>query len=161
MFDSFEGLPDATAEDGRLAAEWQKKKDNPMYFDNCRVQVEAVLAMMKQEKIEETSYRIFKGWFNQTLGPAVEQLHQRGSRLALLRLDGDWYESTKDCLNWLFPQLRQGAPCIVDDYYAWDGCALALHEYFGQHRIAARLRAMPDLQGVFFFNKVREDIREL
>jgi hypothetical protein len=161
MFDSFAGLPDVTPEDGALALEWQEKKNLPMYFNNATAQLDEVLGMMQRERIDAAHYRIFKGWFNQTLGPAVGELNQRGAELALLRLDGDWYESTRDCLNWMFPKLRKGAPCIVDDYYAWDGCALALHEYFGQHRILARLRTMPVLQGVFFYNKGREKAEEL
>lgn len=161
MFDSFGGLPAATTEDGKLAVEWEKNKHQPGYFDNCNVQLEEVLGMMQREQVDPAHFRTFKGWFNQTLGPAVGELNARGAEVALLRLDGDWYESTRDCLNWMYPKLRKGAPCIVDDYYAWDGCALALHEYFGQHRIAARLRTMPVLQGAYFYNKHREKFEEL
>ena len=161
MFDSFEGLPEITKDDGQLAVEWQQQSHAPEFFNNCTAHLEEVLSMLKREGIAESSYRIFKGWFNQTVAPAAEELEQSGVQLALLRLDGDWYESTRDCLNALFPKLRKGAPCIVDDYYAWDGCALALHEYFGTHRIASRIRAMPVLQGAFFFNKVRDKLDEL
>jgi O-methyltransferase len=161
MFDSFCGLPDATVEDGKLAKDWQKNPDASINHNNCTAHLEEVLAMMQRENIDPAHYRTFKGWFNQTLGPAVGELNQRGGQLALLRLDGDWYESTRDCLYWLFPKLRKGAPCIVDDYYAWDGCALAVHEYFGQHSIPARLRPMPDLQGMFLYNKNRDTFAEL
>jgi O-methyltransferase len=161
MFDSFEGLPEITGDDGKLAVEWQEQSHLPEFFNKCAARLEDVLAMMKREGIEESNYRIFKGWFNQTVAPAAEELDRCGSQLALLRLDGDWYESTRDCLNAMFPKLRKGAPCIVDDYYAWDGCALALHEYFGRHRIAARLRTMPLWQGAFFFNKVRESLNDI
>jgi O-methyltransferase len=160
MFDSFCGLPPVTVEDGKLAKDWQSE-DASITHNNCAAQLEEVLGMFEREKIDPASYRTFKGWFNQTLGPGVGELNQRGGQLALLRLDGDWYESTRDCLYWLFPKLRKGAPCIVDDYYAWDGCALAVHEYFGQHSIPARLRPMPDLQGMFLYNKNRETFAEL
>ena len=161
MFDSFEGLPAITVEDGKLAEAWQKQGHTPEFFNNCTAHLEEVLAMLQREGVEPSSYRIFKGWFNQTVVPAAEELTRCGAQLALLRLDGDWYESTKVCLTALFPKLRKGAPCIVDDYYAWDGCALALHEYFGQHRIASRIRAMPVLQGAFLFNKVRESLNDI
>jgi hypothetical protein len=161
MFDSFSGLPPATGEDGTLAKNWQNDKDPSIHHNNCTAQLEEVLAMMQREGIDPAHYRTFKGWFNQTLGPGVGELNQRGGEVALLRLDGDWYESTRDCLYWLYPKLRKGAPCIVDDYYAWDGCALAVHEHFGQHRIMARLRAMPDLEGIFFYNKNRDTFAEL
>ena len=161
MFDSFAGLPEITNDDGKLAVAWQEQSHLPEYFNKCTAQLDEVLAMLKRERIAESHYRIFKGWFNQTVAPAAAELDRRGTQLALLRLDGDWYESTRDCLNALFPRLRKGAPCIVDDYYAWDGCALAVHEYFGHHRIAARLRTMPLWQGAFFFNQVRETFDDI
>lgn len=161
MFDSYEGLPEVTEDDGVLAADWQTQKTDPTYHNNATADLAGVLAMMERERIEPTSYRIFKGWFNQTLRPAVKELNQAGAELALLRLDGDWYESTRDCLYWLWPKLRKGAPCILDDYYAWDGCALAVHEYFGMHRIAARIRSMPFMHGSYVLKKPRENPHEL
>jgi O-methyltransferase len=161
MFDSFSGLPPVTAEDGTLADGWHNNKDKSVNHNNCTAQLEEVLGMMEREQIDPSYFRTFKGWFSQTLGPGVGELNQRGGEVALLRLDGDWYESTRDCLYWMHPKLRKGAPCIVDDYYAWDGCALAVHEYFGQHRINARLRAMPELEGIYFYNKGRDTFAEL
>lgn len=161
MFDSFEGLPKVTPADGPLGVEWEQLPDHPSRFNSCKTGVDELLAMMHHEDIDPSHYRVFKGWFNQTLQPAAAELQQRGVQIALLRLDGDWYESTIDCLNWLFPRLRKGAPCILDDYYAWDGTALAVHEYFGRHRIAARIRSIHDVHGAFFYNKVRESFQEL
>jgi O-methyltransferase len=161
MFDSFEGLPKATPDDGPLGVEWEALPDHPSRINNCKTGSEEVLAMMNHEGIDPSHYRVFKGWFNQTLQPAAAELQQRNIQIALLRLDGDWYESTIDCLNWLFPRLRKGAPCILDDYYAWDGTALAVHEYFGRNRIAARIRSIQDWHGAYFYNKVRESFHEL
>src|SRR5581483_6745934 len=50
--------------------------------------------------------------------------------VALLRLDTDWYESTKHELEHLYPRLATGGVLIVDDYGHWDGCRLAVDEYF-------------------------------
>jgi O-methyltransferase len=161
MFDSFEGLPKVTANDGPLGVEWEQLLDHPSRFNNCKAGLDEVLVMMNHEGIDPSHYRVFKGWFNQTLQPAAAELSQRGIQIALLRLDGDWYESTIDCLNWLFPGMRKGAPCILDDYYAWDGTALAVHEYFGRHRIAARIRSIQDLHGAYFYKKIRESFHEL
>ncbi len=161
MFDSFEGLPKATPADGPLGVEWEQLPDHSSRISNCKAGLDEVLAMMNHEGIDPSYYHVFKGWFNQTLAPAAAELEQRGIQIALLRLDGDWYESTLDCLNWLFPRLRKGAPCILDDYYAWDGTALAVHEYFGNNRIAARIRSIQDLHGAYFYNKVRESFHEL
>lgn len=51
-------------------------------------------------------------------------------RLALLRLDTDWYESTRHELVHLYPRLSQGGVLIVDDYGHWEGCRRAVDEYF-------------------------------
>ena len=51
-------------------------------------------------------------------------------RIALLRLDTDWYESTKHELEYLYPLLAPGGILIIDDYGHWDGCRKAVDEYF-------------------------------
>jgi asparagine synthase (glutamine-hydrolysing) len=50
--------------------------------------------------------------------------------VALAHLDGDWYESTKVCLERIVPQLVAGGRLIIDDYKAWHGCRKAVDEYF-------------------------------
>ena len=55
--------------------------------------------------------------------------------IALLRLDTDWYESTKYELIHLFPRLATGGVLIIDDYGHWRGSSLACDEYFEQNRI--------------------------
>jgi hypothetical protein len=58
-------------------------------------------------------------------------------RIALLRLDTDWYESTKHELEQLYPRVSDGGVLIVDDYGHWDGCRRAVDEYFadGSQRV--------------------------
>lgn len=51
--------------------------------------------------------------------------------IALLRLDTDWYESTKHELDHLYPKLVEGGILIIDDYGHWQGCKKAVDEYFG------------------------------
>jgi hypothetical protein len=55
------------------------------------------------------------------------------SRLALLRLDTDWYESTRHELLHLYPRLADGGVLIVDDYGHWEGARRAVDEYFAEH----------------------------
>lgn len=52
-------------------------------------------------------------------------------KIALLRLDTDWYNSTKIELEVLWDKLEVGAPCIIDDYGHWQGCRKAVDEFFG------------------------------
>ena len=56
--------------------------------------------------------------------------HSPVSPIALLRLDTDWYESTKHELTHLFPLLAEGGILIIDDYGHWEGARKAVDEYF-------------------------------
>ncbi len=69
-----------------------------------------------------------KGWFKDTLPTAPIE------KLAILRLDGDMYESTMDGLNNLYDKLSPGGFCIVDDY-GLPGCKLAIDDYRKEHGI--------------------------
>jgi hypothetical protein len=77
--------------------------------------------------------RFLPGWFADTLPAAPIE------RLALMRLDGDWYDSTRDALEALYPRLSPGGFVIVDDYGLPTGCARAVDEYREQHGIDAPL----------------------
>ncbi len=67
--------------------------------------------------------RFLKGWFRETLPKAPIE------RLAIVRLDGDMYESTLDGLVNLYPKLSVGGYLIVDDYGAVSGCRQAVLDY--------------------------------
>jgi len=56
-------------------------------------------------------------------------------RIALLRLDTDWYESTRHELEHLFPRLAVGGVLILDDYGHWQGARQAVDEYVREHRL--------------------------
>lgn len=132
LFDSFEGLPDAKPVDGSAAIEWQKNTNSETYFDNCSAEMKWATAAM--EKSKSTHFTIHKGWFNQTL-PAFTTDEQ----IAVLRLDGDWYESTMDCLVNLYPKVAQGGIIVIDDYYLWDGCSKAVHDYLSSNKLSSRI----------------------
>ena len=52
--------------------------------------------------------------------------------IAILRLDADWYDSTRLCLERFWDGLLSGALVLVDDYYTWEGCRKALHEFLAR-----------------------------
>ena len=56
-------------------------------------------------------------------------------KIALLRLDTDWYESTKHEMTHLFPRLVQGGVLIIDDYGHWEGARRAVDEYCADNGI--------------------------
>lgn len=75
-----------------------------------------------------------KGFFSETL-PYIDV-----DQLSVLRIDADLYESTKDCLHFLYPKLSRGGFVIIDDYgeEAFD-CAKAVDEYRDKHRITEKI----------------------
>jgi predicted O-methyltransferase YrrM len=64
--------------------------------------------------------------------------------IALLRLDTDWYESTKHELEHLYPLLQAKGVLIIDDYGFWRGSRKAVDEYFHQNKINILLSRMDD-----------------
>lgn len=86
------------------------------------------------------------GWFQNT----VPQAHDIGP-IALLRLDGDWYASTKVCLDHLYDRVVPGGFVILDDYGTYDGCRKATDEFFAARGIVPYLHRVDS--GCFYFVK--------
>jgi len=80
-----------------------------------------------------------KGWFENTL----PRHKTRVGPIAILRIDADWYESVSCCLGNLYDQVVSSGFVVLDDYYSYDGCAVALHEFLGGRRIHHRLESRP------------------
>lgn len=133
LFDSFEGLPPAQDEDGETAKKWQANTQGIFYYDNCRAPIEFAEQAMRQSGVPR--YHLVKGWFEQTLSTFVPPCP-----IAVLRIDGDWYESTMTTLEHLYKHLAPGALVIVDDYYAWDGCSRAVHDFLSRNELTARIK---------------------
>ena len=156
LFDSFEGLPQVQPIDGPMAYQWQQAVNVPTYYDNCAAALELVQQNFAQLGLLKESVCFHKGWFENTI-PAFVKNHT-DFKISLLRLDGDWYESTKVCLNYLYPLVSEKGVVIIDDYYAWDGCAVAVHEYLGKHRLNHRIRSLPDFSAAYILKQShRED----
>jgi O-methyltransferase len=131
LFDSFEGLPPAEQIDGPRAMEYGKHTENPWYLDNCRASLEEV--QQSANELGLSSYtELVKGWFDQTL-PAHRS---RVGPIAILQLDCDWYSSVRCCLDNLYDQVAPGGYVVVDDYYTWDGCAVAVHQFLGDRGLS-------------------------
>ncbi|WP_153799444.1 TylF/MycF/NovP-related O-methyltransferase [Foetidibacter luteolus] len=145
LFDSFEGLPAAKQVDGEAAIRWQNDKNSELYLNNCTAdEIEAREAMQKAE----VPHEVIKGWFNDTVSS-----FRSTNKIALLRLDGDWYESTLTCLQALYPKVVKGGLVIIDDYYSWDGCSRAVHDYFSSIGSSIKIRS---LKGVCYIQKTEE-----
>ena len=122
--DSFEGLPKPDTERYPADQGWDLSG-----FSQLAVSLEQVQENFARYGLLDDRVRFLKGWFKDTLPTAPIE------RLAVLRLDGDLYESTMDALAALYPKLSSGGYAIVDDYGAIPACRQAVHDYRDAHKI--------------------------
>jgi hypothetical protein len=148
MLDSFQGLPPVTRRDGPLAEDWQRGAQPDKFLNNCRVSEDKVREIVSDFGFSQDEAHIVPGWFADTL-PRIEPLLGSGG-IALLRLDGDWYDSTLECLERLEPLVQDEGTVIVDDYYAWDGCARAVHDYLSARDLPYRIKSLYGNFGMYF-----------
>jgi O-methyltransferase len=126
--DSFEGLPppDPVRYPADLGLAFHT-------VEELRVSLDQVRSHFERYGLLDEQVRFLKGWFRDTL-PAAPI-----SQLAVLRLDGDLYESTMDGLKSLYPKLSIGGFIIIDDYGAIQACREAVHDYRREHAITDRI----------------------
>ncbi len=129
-FDSFCGFPQATENDGTDFQNILGKEGKliPITTFAPPTDVEHFFSYMDEWGIVNAKERliIHEGWFQDTIPNA------KITKLSILRLDGDLYESTKVCLK-LYRRLERTGFCIVDDY-ALSGCRRAMDEHFGKFK---------------------------
>jgi O-methyltransferase len=116
--DSFQGLPEPDAE--RYPAD---AGDRLSTYRQLAVPLAEVRANFDRYGLLDERVRFLPGWFRDTLPKAPIE------RLALLRLDGDLYESTSVALRALYPKLSPGGYVIVDDYHAVPACRAAVDDF--------------------------------
>ena len=116
--DSFEGLPRPD-----IAKYPQDKGMNLYKYDYFAVSLEEVKDNFDRYNLLDEQVYFLKGWFKDTLPKAPIK------KLAVLRLDGDLYESTMDSLVNLYPKLSVGGYIIVDDFGYFDACKNAVLDY--------------------------------
>ena len=105
-------------------AERERSRPWPEYFDPETFNEHAV-----RELVLSTGYPAER--LHLVHGPVEETLPARApEEIALLRLDTDWYESTRHELVHLYPRLADGGVLIIDDYGHWEGARRAVDEYF-------------------------------
>ena len=137
MFDSFEGIRPPEEIDGPAAHAWAENKDSRWHHDNLRVSVEWVEQAARDLGLAPWT-RIVKGWFDKTL----PQTRASIGPIAILRVDADWHASVACCLENLYDQVVSGGFVIFDDYYTYDGCAIAVHEFLGRRSLAHRIESV-------------------
>ena len=139
--DSFQGLPQPDA-----ATYPADARANLWQMQGLAVSLEAVKANIAGFGLLDDQVRFLPGWFKDTLATAPIE------RLAVLRLDGDMYESTIDALTALYDKVSPGGYVIVDDYGAFQECRSAVDDFRRDRGITEEMTKV-DWTGVYW--KVR------
>ena len=136
--DSFEGLPAPNPEKYPVDAGLKLHE-----AEFLAVSLETVKNNFRRYGLLDDQVKFLKGWFKDTLPIAPIE------KLAVLRLDGDLYESTMDALVNLYPRLSPGGYIIVDDYGAIYQCKKAVSDYRKKHNITEPIIKI-DWAGVYW-----------
>ena len=137
FFDVFEELPPAGEKDGAEAKAWQAGASARDFRDNCRVSLEEFQRTIAATRFDPAKMHVYKGLFADTF-PTVSP-----PPIAVLRLDGDWYASTMECLEKFWDHVLPGGLILIDDYYDWDGCARAVHDFLSRREATERILQGP------------------
>ncbi len=140
-FDTFEGMPEPGALDTHAHTPAQKTGWGE---GTCAAPLESLMSAASALGVSDL-IRPVKGLFQETLPQKRKEI----GPVALLHLDGDWYDSTCAILENLYDQTSPGAYLQVDDYGYWDGCRKAIDE-FEQRRGLSFDRHKIDGTGIWF-----------
>ena len=138
--DSFEGLPPADLENYPQEASHDVDED---LRGGIAVSLPEVKANFERYELLDDRTEFLVGWFRDTLPSApIDQI-------AVLRLDGDLYESTMDALVHLEPKVAPGGFVIVDDFKSWEPCRKAVTDYRSANGIESEIHEI-DWSGVWW-----------
>jgi O-methyltransferase len=131
LFDTFDGMPAPSERDVRRSDE-RTAEDLLAEEERERSLVWAVATLKDvREGFAQIPYPSERIHF--VKGRVEDTIPERApDRISILRLDTDWYESTRHELEHLYPRLADGGVLIIDDYGHWDGARRAVDEYFEQ-----------------------------
>lgn len=134
LFDTFAGMPEPDAEDitasGEAAATILADPSHRVFVNvRAYAALNEVRATMQQTAYDAAKIAYIVGKVEETIPDHAPET------IALLRLDTDWYQSTRHELEHLFPRLSPGGVLLIDDYGDWQGCRQAVDEYFAANRV--------------------------
>ncbi len=136
LYDTYEGMSEPTEDDMRISTNEKAKslllkKDKTTERDNiwCYAPIEEVKKNVMSTGYNPNNLVFVKGKVEDTIPNQIPE------KIALLRLDTDWYESTRHELVHLFPRLVKGGVLVIDDYGTWAGSKKAVDEYIKENNI--------------------------
>jgi len=138
LFDTFAGMPppseiDRAAQSGRSAASLLEEADSSSDLWALAT-IDDVRANLESTNYPADRIRFIRGRVEDTIPREAPE------EIAILRLDTDWYQSTRHELMHLYPKLSIGGILIVDDYGHWEGARRALDEYISDNRLVILLQ---------------------
>jgi len=132
LYDTFEGMNAPTKEDVLLNGESAEVKFSKTKISDdsstwCMCPIEKVKKNVLSTGYPEDKIHFIKGTVETTIPSILPD------KIALLRLDTDWYESTKHEMKYLYPILSNKGILIIDDYGQWQGAKQAIDEYIAEN----------------------------
>jgi hypothetical protein len=165
LFDSFEGLPQPSLQDEEVLEAFRQGhpdlEPDPSAGGAELVAIGACEGATADEVhdflrrvlgVPDALVRMHVGWFQDTIPQAAATI----GPIAVLRLDGDWYESTKVCLHGLFDLVSDGGYVIIDDYGTFTGCRAAVDEFLAERHLDVE---MHDIDGAGVWFRKSGDVR--
>jgi hypothetical protein len=154
LFDSFCGIPMAGPKDdqqpgiGAITHDTNVKPEDLLRSSGVAMcGVDGVKRNMSNWEIPTENMKFVEGWFQNTVKETET------GPIAILRLDGDLYESTKVCLEALYERVVPGGFIIIDDY-ALKGCKTAVHEFMEKELTEDDYNTVPTTDKVIWWRKV-------
>ena len=142
LFDTFSGMSEPSEADldfsGREAVKLLEDDNKEDGWIWCNAPMEGVQNVMSMTGYDLNKIHFIQGKVEDTLPANAPE------KIALLRLDTDWYESTRHELIHLFPLLSKDGVIIIDDYGHWQGAKKAVDEYFEEHNIKILLNRIDE-----------------
>lgn len=138
LYDTFAGMTkptevDVSPWDGAIASRLWRKHQEDGINRWCYASLDEVRRNILSISYPEDNISFIEGDIVETLKTSIP------NQIAVLRLDTDWYESTRVEMEVLFPRLVKGGVLLIDDYGAWEGARKAVDEYIDRNKITILL----------------------
>lgn len=135
LYDTYEGMSAPTEEDVDIAGQTAEKKFTQRQLTEdssewCRSPIDDVRQNLQSTGYPADKMHFIKGKVEETIPGEMP-----AGPIGILRLDTDWYESTRHEMEHLYSRLVKNGVLILDDYGYWQGARKAVDEYFAAHGI--------------------------
>lgn len=158
LFDSFEGLPPPSPQDRDVIPDFRQYHPDAPLHDGSKATLRPIQAcvggsaqqvrdfLTNRLRLDPARCVFHVGWFQDTVPACRDSI----GPLAILRIDGDWYESTKVCLEGLYDRVVPGGFVIIDDYGTFAGCHQAVDEFLRSRGLDSAMLVSVDGECVWF-----------